>query len=423
MHEPRSAVSDRARRARRGRRRRAMTTASVIATVAATVVLIAPSPAVADDVALPTPLADSFYAAPSDIGDYANGSIVAQRKMPNPPGLVDIDTWQLKFRSTDMYERPIAAVTTLLLPKDRRANAPVLSFQDIVNALGLECAPSRTLYTQTNSLTARQGPALNALLAQGWVLAVPDHLGPRSAYGAAQLGGRITLDGIKAARNLTAANISRSPVGLIGYSGGGMATAWAAALAPTYAPGLRLAGSAYGGAPMNLIKMAEGLGYNSPHPAFGLAYAAAVGLSREYPNEIEMWDNLTPMGKSMYLEMQNACTSEILELGQDHSADEMTPDVKVFDDPVARRVVASNGLDAHPGVPDSPVFEWHSPTDELIPVDSILATNSRYCSSGVKVTSLLTPAPNHVAAYPLGIPGALQWLGDRFAGRAAPSSC
>ncbi|PXW33458.1 UNVERIFIED_CONTAM: secretory lipase [Williamsia faeni] len=382
-----------------------------------------PAVAGADDVALPTPLGDRFYVAPANIGDYANGDIVASRKMPNPPGFVNIETWQLKFRSTDMYERPIAAVTTLLLPQNRTANAPVLSFQDIVNALGLECAPSQTLFTQTNSLTARQGPALNGLLAQGWVIEVPDHLGPRSAYGAAQLGGRITLDGIKAGKNFRTANISKSPVGLIGYSGGGMATAWAAALAPTYAPGLRLAGSAYGGAPMNLIKMAEGLGYNNPHPAFGLAYAAAVGLSREYPDEIPMWDNLTDLGRSMYLRMQNACTNEILEIGQNHSADEMTPDVKIFDDPTVRAVVAANGLDIYPGSPNSPVFEWHSPTDELIPVDSIITTNNRYCRAGVRVSSLLTPAPNHVAAYPLGIPEAIQWLSDRFAGLPAPSTC
>jgi Secretory lipase len=403
-------------------RRRLITVGTLCAT---TLALLTMTPAVAgaDDVALPTPLGDQFYAAPANIGEYANGDVVASRRMPNPPGFMNIETWQLKFRSTDMYERPIAAVTTLLLPVNRSANAPVLSFQDIVNALGLECAPSRTLFTQTNSLTARQGPALNGLLAQGWVIAVPDHLGPRSAYGAAQLGGRITLDGIKAGKSFRLANISRSPVGLIGYSGGGMATAWAAALAPTYAPGLRLAGSAYGGAPMNLIKMAEGLGYNNPHPAFGLAYAAAVGLSREYPDEIPMWDNLTDLGRSMYLQMQNACTNEILKIGQDHSADEMTPDVKIFDDPVVRAVVQANGLDAYPGTPNSPVFEWHSPTDELIPVESIITTNNKYCRAGVRVSSLLTPAPNHVAAYPLGIPGAIQWLGERFAGVPAPSTC
>jgi hypothetical protein len=408
---------------RRQRVRFRLTEIAAAMGAALTLLVSVPTTAAADEVALPTPLADRFYDAPANIGDYPNGTIVAQRAMPTPPGFIDVDTRQIKFRSTDMYNRPIAAVTTVLLPRNRQANAPVLSFQDIVNALGLECAPSRTLYSQTNSLTARQGPALNALLAQGWVVAIPDHLGPRSSYGAAELGGRITLDGIKAARNLQGANISRSPVGLIGYSGGGMATAWAAALAPTYAPGLRLAGSAYGGAPMDLVKMAEGLGYNNPHPAFGLAYAAAVGLSREYPNEIPMWDNLTPLGKSMYLRMQNACTNEILSIGRDHSADEMTPDVKIFDDPIVRRVVTQNGLDSYPGVPNSPVFEWHSPTDELIPVESIITTNNRYCRAGVRVSSLLTPAPNHVAAYPLGIPAAIGWLGDRFAGRPAPSTC
>ena len=110
--------------------------------------------------------------------------------------------------------------------------------------------------------------------------------------------------------------------------------------------------------------------------------------------------------------MQNACTTEILRIGEDHSADEMTPDVKIFDDPAVRKVVAANGLDTFPGVPNAPVFEWHSPTDELIPVESIVATNNRFCRAGVRISSLSTPAPNHLAAYPLGIPGALQWLGD-----------
>ena len=403
---------------------------SLIAVVSAAAVVLTAAPATADDVALPTPLPDSFYDAPSEIGRYANGDVIASREMPDPPGLFALRTYQVKFRSTDMYSRPIAAVTTLLVPDGHKADGPLLSVQDIVNAMGLECSPSRQLYASTTdldprsgSLTASQRPLLNGLLQQGWVLAIPDHLGPRSSYGAAQLGGRIALDGVRAAQRFGPARVEKSRVGLMGYSGGGMATAWASALAPSYAPGLEIAGSAYGGAPMNLIKMAEGLGYNDPHPAFGLAFAAAIGLSREYPNEMPVWQNLTPLGRSMYREMQNACTNEILLTGLGHSAKEMTPDVRIFDDPAARRVVNENSLEFFPGVPDAPVFEWHSPIDSLIPIDSILHTNSRYCRAGTAVVSVLTPSPDHLSAAVIGLPPALAWMTDRMKGVPAPSNC
>lgn len=391
---------------------------------------IASSAAAAEDVALPTPLPDSFYDAPANLGDFENGEIIASRAMPVPPRLFDVQTFQLQFRTTDMYDRPIAAVTTVLLPNNRRPNAPLLSIQDIVNAMGLECAPSQQLYASTTnvdvrsgSLTASQRPLLNGLLQQGWILAIPDHLGPRSSYGAAQLGGRITLDGVKAVQNFSTADVAKSKVGLIGYSGGGMATAWASALAPTYAPGLKISGSAYGGAPMNLIKMGEGLGIKNAHPAFGLAFAAAMGLSREYPNEIPMWGNLTTTGKALFTELQNACTNEILLAGLGHRAEEMTPDVGIFDDPAARRVVKANSLEFYPGTPNAPVFEWHSPIDNLIPVDSIEITNRRYCNAGVDLVSVPAFSPDHLSSAVVGLPPALAWMNDRFAGAPAPSTC
>ncbi|MFI7166509.1 lipase family protein [Rhodococcus erythropolis] len=156
-----------------------------------------------------------------------------------------------------------------------------MSYQHIINALGLGCAPSTAMYTDDPKLAIREAPGLNVAIAKGWSVAIPDHLGPPHAYGAAKLGGQITLDGIRAAGRFDALGLGASPVGMAGYSGGGMATAMAAAIAPTYAPELELAGSAYGGAPMNIDKMAKALGQQK-HPAFGLAMAAALGLEREY---------------------------------------------------------------------------------------------------------------------------------------------
>ncbi len=139
--------------------------------------------------------------------------------------------WQIKYRSTNSSGDPIPAVTTVIKPINSPTDMPVLSYQAIVNSLGLKCAPSAALFTGE----IKDVFGLPLALAQGWAVAIPDHLGPDSAYGAAKLGGMITLDGVRALKRLPELRLSNSPVALAGYSGGGMATAWAAALNPTYA--------------------------------------------------------------------------------------------------------------------------------------------------------------------------------------------
>jgi hypothetical protein len=398
--------------------------ALTVAGLGAAITATAAGPAHADNVALPTSLSDPFYAAPADIGRFRDGDIIATRTRVNPPAFVDVRTYQIKFRTTDSEGAPIAAVTTLLVPVHKQANGPLLSFQHIINATGLECAPSQALWTSDPNLTIREAPGLNVALQRGWTIAIPDHLGPRSSYGAAKLGGQITLDGVRAVQHFSPAGVARSKVAMAGYSGGGMATAWAAALAPTYAPDLDIVGAAYGGVPMDLIKMAEGLGYNNPHPAFGLAFAAAIGLSREYPQQIPMLKYLSPVGMRMFLEMRNACTNDILRLGAGHSAKEVSVGgEQIFEDPTARRVVRDNSLVFYPGTPTTPIFEWHSPTDVLIPVSSIDQTLGRYCRAGVRVQHFSTPSPDHMSAAVIGLLPAFNYLGDRFAGIPAPSTC
>ncbi len=102
-----------------------------------------------------------------------------------------------------------------------------------------------------------------------------------------------------------------------------MATAWAAALAPSYAPEVNLVGVAEGGVPMNLSKMANGLGQD-PHPAFGLAFAAAMGLEREYPDLLPLSNQLNDLGRSMRAELTNACTNDILRVGAGRSASQVS---------------------------------------------------------------------------------------------------
>ena len=203
---------------------------------------------------------------------------------------------------------------------------------------------------------------------------------------------------------------------------GGGATAWAAALAPSYAPELEIVGAAAGGVPMNLSKMAQALGGQS-HVAFGLAAAAALGLEREYPDRINVQGQLNDQGRFLAQWINNGCTNEIMFWGFLRSAGQLTDNRDFMNNPEGWKVLDENSLELYQPVPKTPIYEWHSPTDALIPVDSIDNTLRRYCAAEVKVTSLLTPTPDHLSAAVLGLVPGFEWMEQRFRGVPAPSNC
>lgn len=401
---------------RAGRLLRALGFAGVL-TMGVTMAAVA-----AAEPAYPAPDPDPFYAATEDLALRNPGDVLAVRAMPPLPLFPETSFTLVKFRSTDSQGQPIAATTTVLTPREHRPDGPLLSYQHIINGLGASCAVSRILYTGDPNLAVKEAPVLNVALRRGWSVALPDHLGPRFAYGAARLGGQITLDGIRAARQIDELALRNSPIAMAGYSGGGMATAWAAALAPSYAPELDIAGAAIGGAPMNLASMVRTLGMQ-PHPAFGLAMAAAIGLEREYSDRMPVSAQLNPHGLAIRDAMANGCTNEIMMLGAGRSAPELAASLSLIDDPQVWSVLAENSVEMYDGVPRTPVLEWHSPTDPLIPVDAIVNTNRRYCAAGVRVQAEQTPSPEHLSAAVLGAPTALAWIDARFRGEPAPSNC
>ncbi|MFD6391648.1 lipase family protein [Nocardia sp. NPDC060259] len=390
----------------------------------AAALMLATVPAAASHSAPLYPAADPdpFYAQPADLSGTQPGDVLAVRPMPPLAMFPDTRITLVRFRSTNSAGEPIAATTTVLQPTSHRRDAPVLSYQHIINGLGVRCSVSKVLYTEDPNLMVREAIAWNVALRRGWTMALPDHLGPHFAYGAAKLGGQVTLDGIRAVRKVDELQVSGSRVAMAGYSGGGMATAWAAALQPTYAPDVEIAGAAMGGVPMNLVSMLEGLGFGS-HPVFGLALAAGIGLEREYPHRFPISEQMNASGLAARAAIADACTNDILGAGAGRGILDFAATTSMVDDPEARAVVEENSLELYPGTPTMPVFEWHSPIDGLIPVDAITTTVHRWCAAGTPVVTESTPTPDHLTAAVLGLPSALRWLDARLQGEPAPSTC
>ncbi len=365
---------------------------------------------------------DPFYAQPADLSASRPGDVLDVRPMPPLAMFPDTRITLVKFRSTNSAGEPIAATTTVLQPAGHRRDAPVLSYQHIINGLGVRCSVSKVLYTDDPNLMVREAVFWNLALRRGWTMALPDHLGPNFAYGAAKLGGQVTLDGIRAIRKVADLQVGGSRVAMAGYSGGGMATAWAAALQPSYAPDVAVAGAALGGVPMNLVSMLEGLGFGS-HPVFGLAPAAGIGLEREYPQRFPISEQMNARGLAARAAIADACTNDILGAGAGRGILDFAATTSMVDDPHARAVVEENSLELYPGTPTMPVFEWHSPIDGLIPVEAITATTHRWCAAGTPLVTESTPTPDHLTAAVLGLPSALRWLDARLQGEPAPSTC
>ncbi|WP_201265373.1 lipase family protein [Rhodococcus sp. P1Y] len=371
----------------------------------------------------PVPLVadpDPFYAAPADIGDAAPGDVLDSRRKDSP-AYPNTDIWQIKYRSTNSAGDPIASVTTVLMPRGRGAGTPLVSYQAVVNALGTKCAPSHGLFT--DELVEKPAVYLG-MVARGWAVAVPDYLGPTAAYGAARMSGQITLDGIRAVQRFSQLPLADSPVGLLGYSGGGLSTSFAAALAPSYAPELKIAGIAEGGIPSDLAQIAQNLAYSpQPHPGFGMAMAVALGLEREYPGRFPITENLNDRGIALRNKMFNECRRSILIDGAFNSGRDLTTAVSLAETPSAQEVLRENSVTFYEGVPTAPLFVWQGVNDFIAPFQPVKDMVGRYCAAGATVQFRGYPAAEHFSATVIGLPEAYLWLDARFRGEQAPSNC
>lgn len=368
----------------------------------------------------------AFYRpAPDAFADLAPGQLIAARQV-HVANLslipVNVDAWQLSYRSTNTRGEPIAAVATALKPRGYVADRPLFSYQIAEDSTGNYCMPSYQLQmgsipaTITGSvLVAAQFLEVQAALAQGWAVVVPDHQGPDSAYAAGPLAGRITLDGIRAAENFDPMQLSGTAtrVGLMGYSGGAIATGHAAEQKQSYAPELNVVGVAEGGIPADLsaaLKMANG------NLSAGLIFAGALGVSREYPELRDFLDeNMNGLGKLMMAAKEQLCASYqsiFFPFANNIGMLAANP----FTDPKVTAVLDKTKMGK--AVPDMPMFMYQANPDWLIPVGPVNELVDYYAQDpNARVEYIRDHFSEHLTLDPIAAPRALLWLADRFAGK------
>ncbi|MFW0792155.1 lipase family protein [Gordonia sp. CPCC 205333] len=392
-------------------------------------VRVTPAPAVP----LPPELDPAFYRPPAaKVAAAQPGQILAARRINVATfGVIplNVDGWQVSYRSTDSRDNPIAAVTTLLKPRGgTKGPRKVVSVQLAEDSTAGYCSPSYTVQQWSVSSFAGQivVPAemliAQGMLAQGWALSIPDHQGPNNAYAAGPLGARITLDGLRAAKNFAPIGITdSSPIGMYGYSGGAIVTGHAAELKSSYAPELNIVGAAEGGIPADLKVVLKAAQNNVTS---GLVMGAVLGLSKEYPDFKRFLDRqMNPVGKALMAVKEPLCvqyTSSLLPFLN------ISGFLNWPGDPLNAPAVKKVFNDTRMGksTPSMPMYMWNSALDEIIPVGQVNTLVAKYCRDPkAQVTYTRDHLSEHIIAEVSGAPLALLWLRDRLAGKPAQKGC
>lgn len=382
------------------------------------------------------PSQDPFYAVPDDVGSSPAGTILRHRSPPSAIAAFGIApvrlaaTHQLQYRTNDNLGNATATVLTVLVPHHADMRK-VLSYQVAEDAASIDCAPSYGLQLESATgpllgtvLTQAEMLLIEATLEQGWVVIVPDFEGPKASYLAHRLAGQATLDGIRAA--LRSGDItgieSDATVSMWGYSGGSMATAWAAEIQPTYAPELRIAGAAIGGTTPNITNVVTTINKS----AFtGLIATGVMGLSTQFPALAAEVDRLLePAYRAKFEQVYRQCLLANAASFLFSDVVDMFTDTRfMYDNPVAVAILDEVAL-GH-AVPRIPIYWYKSVHDEVSPVQDSDALYDIYCAegSGATVEYVRDEASEHGSMAVTGAPRAIAWLEKVMSGRQPKPGC
>lgn len=362
------------------------------------------------------PVTDAAAAETARPGDLVSSAPSAFHPLPGQP--TNTKAWKIHYRSTTADGAPNTVSGTVIVPQDGRTGPrPLITYAVGTVGMGDSCAPSNNLPYGT----AMEANLIQQLTLRGWAVVVTDYEGLGTpgvhTYTVGPSAGHAMLDAARAATRLPEAGLpADTPIGIMGYSQGGQASSWAAELQGSYAPELKVKGTATGGVPADLMKVAE---FNNGSFGSGLIFMAAAGQDAAFP-ELKLDSYLNPVGKLLVAGMKENCVAIDAIAGSFKRISDLTTR-NPLDQPdwQARLNQSRLGRTA----PAAPVYQYHALGDELIPYGVGRALRSDWCAKGANLEFDTIVIGEHVSGVITQSLAVGNWLADRFAGRATHANC
>ncbi|WP_128644740.1 lipase family protein [Rhodococcus sp. BS-15] len=375
------------------------------------------------------PSVDPFYRAPAGFERAKPGTVLRSREVTLALfGVIrqKVSAWQLLYRTTSLDGAARVAVTTVVLPVGGRARPQraLLSYQCAIDAVSDRCFPSYVLRAgarAVGSVPQFEFMIILYALRRGWVLSLPDHEGMNGQWGAPIEPGYCTLDGVRAALSFEPLDLAdTTPVALWGYSGGGLATSWAAEVAADYAPRTR-----YRRRCTRITRRRSRVCILPPqrHDLRGAARNGGGGLRRTYP-ELDrlVREHVAASGLEALSSLHRKTTVHAVASMVMHDLE------RHLDIPMADLLATPEMVqvfqDIQPGksAPKFPLLVVQAVHDPMIDVDDVDGQVRRYRAAGANVTYIRDRLSEHLSLHPIAAPVTLDWLSDRFAGKPTDES-
>jgi hypothetical protein len=333
-------------------------------------------------------------------------------------------------------------VTSVLQPPGRASAANVVAYQSFYDSLNPNDEPSYSISGGTTLGGVipdfESGLFVTELLA-GNAIVIADTEGEAADFAASREYGTNTLDSLRAALASPATGIPlTAKVAMIGYSGGAVATEWAAELAHTYAPALskRIVGASFGGVfvdPNHNLHYIDGsLAWASIIPM------ALVGVSRAF--HIDLTPYLSAYGLKLEGELQKASITEVLARypgltwAQLAKPEYATPEsVPPYVETVNKLIMGTGGTPTFPlliaqgaggeleGTSGSKPGIGRG--DGVMVAGDVRSLAREYCERHVSVQYNEYELLAHIEAATPWIASTVPWLSERFEGKPAPQDC
>ncbi|MGI8762336.1 MAG: lipase family protein [Jatrophihabitantaceae bacterium] len=388
---------------------------------AARAALAAPAPP-------PLPSKDPFYTytGSTPLARVPLGTVVKKRAVTVSVTAAQPSAEQVLYRTTDQLGHPSVTVATIIKPMNPLLGTKIVAYQTAYDALGSQCDPSYTLTggNPSYALAQDEEKVMAGYAAAGYTLVVPDYEGTSLHWAAGQESGYGTLDGIRAAENYLGVSAA-TPVGMVGYSGGSIASEWASELAPSYARELHIVGVAEGGIP---VDFAHNLNYvNGSKVWSAVIPAVLVSLSRAFG--VNLAPYLSPYGLKVANQVHDQCITDFLGHYPGLTVQQLLkPQYQDFlKIPAFVMIINKLIMGTEPGHPAGPLLmavgNADGTGDDVMIAGDVEALAHEYCQQGVAVVFTQYPGADHTeAAVPFEV-SALAFLTARFAGTPPVNGC
>ncbi|TQM91165.1 uncharacterized membrane protein HdeD (DUF308 family) [Ornithinimicrobium humiphilum] len=363
------------------------------------------------------PQPDGFYAVPAEVPAEPGRLLRAEpfdRKVP-----AGARAWRILYTTTRDDGIPAVASGLVVVPTGADGPAPVVAWAHGTTGWAPGCAPS----VLDEPFEAGALFALEDVVDRGWALVASDYVGLGTEsphpYVIGQGEGRSVLDALRAAREVA----DEMPDGVTlddrtvvwGHSQGGHAALWTGALAPTYAPELRLDGVAALAPASNLEALVQVIEESAVGALFAVyvvqAYASVY-------DDVRLGDYVRPGAQLLVREMAQRCLSErgvLVSAGQALLLDRPVWDRDPTSGPFGRRLAEN----VPPGPISVPLLVGQGEADTLIAPAAQQEWVRARCAEGQQVDYRTYPGRDHLSLVAADSPATaelLAWTAERFEG-------